>query len=533
MPFRADEGGERRKERTSSAARATLEIGRPLPAHPTLAGHVLPDRGEEGSCVECRTPIVAICFYRALVQSGETKPVEALIEALAAEGMRPLPVFVYSLKDAVSIGILESVFGEAPPDVVINTTGFAVSAPGADRQPTVLESNERRRSAGDLLRLPPGRPGKPRPQGLSARDLGMNVALPEVDGRVLSRAVSFKAAARLRRARRGQYRRQRAGCRPYALYRARLAANWARLRRTAPQTAAIALVMANYPNRDGRLGNGVGLDTPAGTIEVLKAMRAAGYRDCRYSRRRRCTDPASDGWPDQFGPGRQGDPRDAFPQSNTMTSSRLFRFRFRDEVAARWGDPETDPYFPRWRLRPAFHPFRQTSWSASSRRAATISIRRKAIIRRTSCRRMAISPSMPSCGRSSAPMPSIHMGKHGNLEWLPGKALALSENLLSRGDPRPAAASLSLHRQRSGRGHAGQAPHERRHHRSPDAAADAGRKLWPAEGPGGAGRRILRGLRRRPAAHPAAQQADPRSRRRYRPRPGCRHCRKARARTRR
>ncbi|MGO8656780.1 cobaltochelatase subunit CobN, partial [Rhizobium ruizarguesonis] len=39
----------------------------------------------------------------------------------------------------------------------------------------------------------------------------------------------------------------------------------------------IALVMANYPNRDGRLGNGVGLDTPAGTIEVLRAMRAAGY----------------------------------------------------------------------------------------------------------------------------------------------------------------------------------------------------------------------------------------------------------------
>ncbi|WP_163071695.1 cobaltochelatase subunit CobN, partial [Acinetobacter baumannii] len=31
-------------------------------------------------------------------------------------------------------------------------------------------------------------------QGLSARDLAMNVALPEVDGRVLSRAVSFKSA---------------------------------------------------------------------------------------------------------------------------------------------------------------------------------------------------------------------------------------------------------------------------------------------------------------------------------------------------
>lgn len=74
-------------------------------------------------------PTVAVCFYRALVQSGETKPVEALIEALAAEGVRALPVFVSSLKDPVSIGTLEAVFAEALPDVVMNATGFAVSAP--------------------------------------------------------------------------------------------------------------------------------------------------------------------------------------------------------------------------------------------------------------------------------------------------------------------------------------------------------------------------------------------------------------------
>jgi cobaltochelatase CobN len=41
----------------------------------------------------------------------------------------------------------------------------------------------------------------------------------------------------------------------------------------APADRRVALIMANYPNRDGRLGNGVGLDTPAGTIEVMKAMR--------------------------------------------------------------------------------------------------------------------------------------------------------------------------------------------------------------------------------------------------------------------
>ena len=79
----------------------------------------------EGTCQErmvagegFEPPTVAICFYRALVQSGETRPVEALIEALAAEGMRVLPLFVSSLKDAVSVGTLESIFSEAAPDVV-------------------------------------------------------------------------------------------------------------------------------------------------------------------------------------------------------------------------------------------------------------------------------------------------------------------------------------------------------------------------------------------------------------------------------
>ncbi len=141
------------------------------------------------------SPTVAISFYRALVQSGETGPIEALVEALAGLGLRPLPVFAYSLKDPISTGILESVFSALKPDVVINTTGFAVSAPGADRQPTVLEANEAIVLQA-ILSASSKEAWAASPQGLSARDLGMNVALPEVDGRVLARAVSFKTAAR-------------------------------------------------------------------------------------------------------------------------------------------------------------------------------------------------------------------------------------------------------------------------------------------------------------------------------------------------
>ncbi|MFP3345009.1 cobaltochelatase subunit CobN, partial [Halomonas sp. SIMBA_159] len=58
---------------------------------------------------------------------------------------------------------------------------------------------------------------------------------------------------------------------------ARLAASWLRLRHTPAAERRTAIVLANYPNRDARMGNGVGLDTPAGTILLLQAMAEAGY----------------------------------------------------------------------------------------------------------------------------------------------------------------------------------------------------------------------------------------------------------------
>jgi cobaltochelatase CobN len=222
-----------------------------------------------------RRGIAAIVFYRALVQSGQTAPVEPLIAALTARGLAVTPIFVSSLKDPVSIAAVERSFADTPPDVVINATGFAVSAPGGATQGTVLES-----TGAPVLQVVFS--GSARSvweasaQGLSARDLAMHVALPEVDGRVLSRAVSFKSAERYDETVEANI----VAHEPLSDridFVADLAANWARLRRTAPKIRRVAIVLANYPNRDGRLGNGVGLDTPAGTIEVLRAIQGAGY----------------------------------------------------------------------------------------------------------------------------------------------------------------------------------------------------------------------------------------------------------------
>ncbi|OJU84300.1 MAG: cobaltochelatase subunit CobN [Shinella sp. 65-6] len=384
---------------------------------------ICPPAGEMAGRSEAGIPTAAVCFYRAYVQSGETRPVEMLIEALAAEGVRALPLFVSSLKDPVSIETVRAAFAEARPEIVLNATSFAVSAPGAGRKPTVLDE-----TGSPVLQVifsgSSREAWEASGQGLTARDLGMNVSLPEVDGRVLSRAVSFKAAARYD---------ERVETNIVSLdpaedrirFVAKLAAGWARLRRARPAERRIALVMANYPNRDGRLGNGVGLDTPAGTMEVLRAMAAEGYA---------VADLPEDG--DALiahlmaGPtnaARDGrEIREALSLSDYKAFFSSLPKSIQAEMTARWGAPEDDPFVAGDIFALPLARFGATLVGIQPARGYNIDPKDSYH-----------SPDLvPPHGYLAfyaflrlhyGAHAIVHMGKHGNLEWLPGKALALSE----------------------------------------------------------------------------------------------------------
>jgi cobaltochelatase CobN len=368
-------------------------------------------------------PTAAICFYRAYVQSGETRPVEMLIEALAAEGIRSLPLFVSSLKEPVSIEAVRAAFADVRPEVVLNATSFAVSAPGAGRKPTVLDET----GAPVLQMIFSGSSRKAweaSGQGLTARDLGMNVSLPEVDGRVLARAVSFKAAA--------QYD-ERVETNIVSLdpvegrirFTAKLAAGWARLRRAKPAERRIALVMANYPNRDGRLGNGVGLDTPAGTVEVLRAMAGQGFSvdnlpadgDALIAHLMAGpTNAANDG----------REIRETLSLNHYKAFFASLPMVIQEEVTARWGAPEDDPFVTGDVFALPLARFGETLVGIQPARGYNIDPKDTYH-----------SPDLvPPHGYFAfyaflrqyyGAHAIVHMGKHGNLEWLPGKALALSE----------------------------------------------------------------------------------------------------------
>ena len=112
-------------------------------------------------------------------------------------------------------------------------------------------------------------------RGLGPSDLAMHVALPEIDGRILSRAISFKAA----NARDAQTEFAAVAHRPLADrvdFAAELARRWASLRRKPPSDKRLACVLPDYPARGGRTGYAVGLDTPASAIVICEISARRG-----------------------------------------------------------------------------------------------------------------------------------------------------------------------------------------------------------------------------------------------------------------
>ena len=379
-------------------------------------------------------PAAAVVFYRAHVQAANLAPVDALVHALRARGVNALPLYVSSLKDPVSADLVESMLDAARAGIVLNATGFAVSTPGAP---------ERRRTPFDAS----GRPvlqvvlagGREEDwesgmQGLSARDIAMNVALPEVDGRILARAVSFKAEARfdsLTECPIVAY----APRRDRVAFTADLARAWIDLARTPAGERRVGIVFANYPNRDGRLGNGVGLDTPAGTIVLLGAMAAAGYRVEGIPASGNALVAAIAAGPTNAGvAGREI--RERLALDDYLAFFAALPGAVQGAVRERWGGPEGDPYF----LATAGE---GDCGGAGAGAAFAIPAIRfgNVTVGLQPARGYHIDPAATYHDPDLVPPHGyfafyawlrarvhavVHMGKHGNLEWLPGKALALS-----------------------------------------------------------------------------------------------------------
>ncbi|GAA0970135.1 cobaltochelatase subunit CobN [Streptomyces asiaticus] len=219
-------------------------------------------------------PTIAVLYYRAHHMSGNTAFVEALCRAVEDAGGRPLPLFVASLR-APEPELIEAL-GAA--DAIVTTVLAAggtrpaeASAGGDDeawdaRALTALDVPVLQA----LCLTSPRAAWEENDEGLSPLDAATQVAVPEFDGRLITVPFSFKEV-------------DEDGLPVYvadaerAARVAGIAVRHARLRHIPAADKRLALVLSAYPTKHSRIGNAVGLDTPASAVALLRRLRAEGY----------------------------------------------------------------------------------------------------------------------------------------------------------------------------------------------------------------------------------------------------------------
>ncbi|MCX7304112.1 MAG: cobaltochelatase subunit CobN [Hyphomicrobiales bacterium] len=232
----------------------------------------MPPSGRQARWGE-QAPVIPILFYRSMLLASDVAPIDALAQALAARGMHPVPIFVASLKDPASANFVEEALRELRPALVVTATAFAAGAePGTetlfDRAGVpvmqVIVATTRREAWQGSQR------------GLGPADLAMHVVMPELDGRILAGALSFKAENELDPA---------LGFRAFANRPepdrveqvARRIEAMIRLQAAPLEKRRVAILMPDYPGAAGRTGYAVGLDVPSSVIAMLHDMKDAGY----------------------------------------------------------------------------------------------------------------------------------------------------------------------------------------------------------------------------------------------------------------
>jgi len=354
-------------------------------------------------------PFVPILFYRSMLLAADAAPIEELADALGKRGITAVPVFVPSLRDPEALALLSRIVERLNPAALVTATAFASMAdPGGETLfdrfglPVfqVVTATTRHAAWVDGQR------------GLAPADLAMHVVLPEIDGRIMAGAISFKdsgkhagsdsTAAAIQFNRAETDRIEQAAD--------RIAAHL-KLAATARAERRIAILLPDYPAATGRTGYAVGLDVPESVLAILHDLKQAGYhvdavpqtaRDLMHALERSMV---------------------GLPLADYLAEFGSLPAKARQELDATWGDPAEEAEAG------------QFGFCALQFGNVTVALapdRGRSSDRRADYHDPALSPrhALVAFGvwlrKTQLCDAIVHVGAHGTLEWLPGKTVALS-----------------------------------------------------------------------------------------------------------
>ncbi len=346
-------------------------------------------------------PRVLLTFYRSYLAAADLDPVASLHAALSARGFDVVPLFVPSLKDGDARGWLARWVAALAPVAIVNATAF--SARGGDEDSSPLDASD-----APVFQVALATSGQrawaEATRGLSPADLAMHVVLPEVDGRVFAGVASFKEAAVRDPALQHARRAHRAAPERVEAIADRVAA-WVHLRHTPPRDRRVALVLSTYPGKTHQMAHAVGLDALASAEVILNELGA----------------PAGGSLADALNSETLCWPVAAYEAAVAHLPQRL-----RDDLSAAWGNAADDPAvkdgdfaFPavhRGNTLVALQPERGEPRDRAGEYHDLSRVPRHGYV------------AFYLWLREQAIDALVHVGAHGTLEWLPGKAVALSDD---------------------------------------------------------------------------------------------------------
>ncbi|TPK64467.1 cobaltochelatase subunit CobN [Mesorhizobium sp. B2-4-19] len=380
------------------------------------AGYYEPDRGVVRLPLEGEGKVVPILFYRSMLLAADVAPIDALFEALRQRGITPVPIFVSSLKDPTSLAFAETALATLRPAAIITATAFASGAePGietlfdragvpvfqvivATTRRDIWENNQR---------------------GLTPADLAMHVVLPELDGRILAGAISFKGESDVDPALGHRAVANRPEPDRVAQVADRVAA-FIKLQDTPRTERKLAILIPDYPSAPGRTGYAVGLDVPSSVLAMLHDLKEQGYGvEGIPQSPRELLDllERSDGG---LGLG------DYVDFSKDLPAEAIAA------VKAAWGKAEGGASRQPSQATSASFPFRAATFGNIT--VALAPDRGRSADRRADYHDPTLPPrhALIAFGlwlrKSLGVHALIHLGAHGTLEWLPGKTVALSQS---------------------------------------------------------------------------------------------------------
>ncbi|MGF7160526.1 cobaltochelatase CobN [Rhodoligotrophos appendicifer] len=386
-----------------------------LAPDPDQVPQQLPAAGEYqlNLAVEEGKPSAALIFYRAYLLASDLEPITTLAAALA-QHFNVRVYFVTSLQQQESAAYISKVLREVRPSIILNATAFAArrtdngSSPLDVANVPVLQV---------ILSGSSQEMWQRSTRGLSETDLAMHVVLPELDGRLLTTAISFKAESENVPGT-GFTRTIHAADPDGVNLAVRRAVGWARLSSLQPKQRRLALVLSDYPAAKGQIAHAVGLDALASAYSILNLLAENGYG---------IGEIGADSFSAQMievltaGP-----PNPKLTLCEYLKLFQEFPLQLQRQVMEAWGGADEDRFFVDGAF--CFRTFQVGAVTLAIQPDRGSSFDRKASYH---------DPEQPPrhgyiafylwLRAVQAVDAMIHLGTHGSLEWLPGKAVALSK----------------------------------------------------------------------------------------------------------